>query len=171
MILLRYAGIKENDIVDGEGVCVSFWVQGCCHRCDGCHNPDTWDINGGLELPNTYIDDIIKLLSKNEIHRNLSILGGEPCLHSNVSIVLPLVKKVHTEANNVKIYLWSGYTYEQLLDRDDTKELLQYIDVLVDGKFELAHRDITLKFRGSPNQRVIDVKQSLQSNRVVLYCE
>ena len=171
MIVLRYAGIKENDIVDGEGVCVSFWLQGCCHRCDGCHNPDTWGINGGLELPNTYIDDIIKLLSKNGIHRNLSILGGEPCLPSNVSIVLPLLKKVRTALHSIKIYLWSGYTYEQLLDRDDAKELLQYIDVLIDGKFELAHRDITLRFRGSPNQRVIDVKQSLQSNRVVLYCE
>lgn len=170
-MLLRYAGIKENDIVDGEGVCVSFWLQGCCHMCNGCHNPDTWDIDGGLELPSTYIDDIITLLPKNEIHRNLSILGGEPCLPSNVSIVLPLLKKVRTALPSVKIYLWSGYTYEQLLDRDDTKELLQYIDVLIDGKFELEHRDITLKFRGSPNQRVIDVKQSLQNNRVVLYCE
>lgn len=168
---MRYAGLKENDIVDGEGVCVSFWLQGCCHMCNGCHNPDTWDVNGGLELPNTYIDDIITLLSKNGIHRNLSILGGEPCLPSNVSIVLPLLKKVRTALHSVKIYLWSGYTYEQLLGRDDTKELLQYIDVLIDGKFELAHRDITLKFRGSPNQRVIDVKQSLQDNRVVLYCE
>lgn len=168
---MRYAGLKENDIVDGEGVCVSFWLQGCCHMCNGCHNPDTWDVNGGLELTNTYIDDIIDLLSKNGIHRNLSILGGEPCLPSNVSIVLPLLKKVRTALHSVKIYLWSGYTYEQLLGRDDTKELLQYIDVLIDGKFELAHRDITLKFRGSPNQRVIDVKQSLQDNRVVLYCE
>lgn len=168
---MRYAGLKENDIVDGEGVCVSFWLQGCCHMCKGCHNHDTWDLNGGLELPNTYIDDIIDLLSKNGIHRNLSILGGEPCLPSNVSIVLPLLKKVRTALNSVKIYLWSGYTYEQLLDRDDTKELLQYVDVLIDGKFELEHRDITLKFRGSPNQRVIDVKQSLQDNRVVLYCE
>lgn len=168
---MRYAGLKENDIVDGEGVCVSFWLQGCCHMCKGCHNPDTWDLSGGLELPNTYIDDIINLLSKNGIHRNLSILGGEPCLPSNVSIVLPLLKKVRTALHSVKIYLWSGYTYEQLLGRDDTKELLQYIDVLIDGKFELAHRDITLKFRGSPNQRVIDVKQSLQDNRVVLYCE
>lgn len=168
---MRYAGLKENDIVDGEGVCVSFWLQGCCHMCEGCHNPDTWDLNGGLELPNTYIDDIIDLLSKNGIHRNLSILGGEPCLPSNVSIVLPLLKKVLTALHSVKIYLWSGYTYEQLLGRDDTKELLQYVDVLIDGKFELAHRDITLRFRGSPNQRVIDVKHSLQNNRVVLYCE
>lgn len=169
---MRYAGIKENDIVDGEGVCVSFWVQGCEHFCAGCHNPDTWDINGGLELPNTYIDDIIKLLSKNGILRNLSILGGEPCLPSNVSIVLPLLKKVHTEAKFSKIYLWSGYTFEELMGRDDTRELLQYVDVLVDGKFELAHRDITLKFRGSPNQRVIDVQKSLLFNIVVLYqCE
>lgn len=166
---MRYAGIKENDIVDGEGVCVSFWVQGCEHFCAGCHNPDTWDINGGLELPNTYIDDIIKLLSKNGIQRNLSILGGEPCLPSNVSIVLPLLKKVHTEAKFSKIYLWSGYTFEELMGRDDTRELLQYVDVLVDGKFELAHRDITLKFRGSPNQRVIDVQKSLLYNIVVLY--
>lgn len=166
---MRYAGIKENDIVDGEGVCVSFWVQGCEHHCLGCHNPDTWDINGGLELPNTYIDDIIKLLSKNGIQRNLSILGGEPCLPSNVSIVLPLLKKVHTEAKFSKIYLWSGYTFEELISRDDTRELLQYVDVLIDGKFELAHRDITLKFRGSPNQRVIDVQKSLLYNTVVLY--
>lgn len=166
---MRYAGIKENDIVDGEGVCVSFWVQGCEHFCAGCHNPDTWDINGGLELPNTYIDDIIKLLSKNGIQRNLSILGGEPCLPSNVSIVLPLLKKVHTEAKFSKIYLCSGYTFEELMERDDTRELLQYVDVLVDGKFELAHRDITLKFRGSPNQRVIDVQKSLLYNIVVLY--
>lgn len=166
---MRYAGIKENDIVDGEGVCVSFWVQGCEHFCAGCHNPDTWDINGGLELPNTYIDDIIKLLSKNGIKRNLSILGGEPCLPSNVSIVLPLLKKVHTEAKFSKIYLWSGYTFEELIGRDDTRELLQYVDVLIDGKFELAHRDITLKFRGSPNQRVIDVQKSLLYNIVVLY--
>ena len=166
---MRYAGIKENDIVDGEGVCVSFWVQGCEHFCAGCHNPDTWDINGGLELPNTYIDDIIKLLSKNGIKRNLSILGGEPCLPSNVSIVLPLLKKVHTEAKFSKIYLWSGYTFEELISRDDTRELLQYVDVLIDGKFELAHRDITLKFRGSPNQRVIDVQKSLLYNSIVLY--
>ena len=166
---MRYAGIKENDIVDGEGVCVSFWVQGCEHHCLGCHNPDTWDINGGLELPNTYIDDIIKLLSKNGIQRNLSILGGEPCLPSNVSIVLPLLKKVHTEAKFSKIYLWSGYTFEELISRDDTRELLQYVDVLIDGKFGLAHRDITLKFRGSPNQRVIDVQKSLLYNTVVLY--
>lgn len=166
---MRYAGIKENDIVDGEGVCVSFWVQGCEHHCLGCHNPDTWDRNGGLELPNTYIDDIIKLLSKNGIQRNLSILGGEPCLPSNVSIVLPLLKKVHTEAKFSKIYLWSGYTFEELMQRDDTRELLQYVDVLIDGKFDLAHRDITLKFRGSPNQRVIDVQKSLLYNKVVLY--
>lgn len=167
---MRYAGLKENDIVDGEGVCVSFWLQGCCHMCNGCHNPDTWDLDGGLELPNTYIDDIIDLLSKNGIHRNLSILGGEPCLPSNVSIVLPLLKKVRTALHSVKIYLWSGYTYEQLLGRDDTKELLQYVDVLIDGKFELAHRDITLRFRGSPNQRVIDVQKSLSDGKVVLYC-
>lgn len=169
---LRYAGLKENDIVDGEGVCVSFWVQGCCHwhRCVGCHNPSTWDINGGLELPNTYIDDIISLLSKNGIQRNLSILGGEPCLDNNVSIVLPLLKKVHTEAKFSKIYLWSGFTFEELLQRDNTKELLHYVDVLIDGKFELEHRDITLRFRGSPNQRVIDVQKSLSDGKVVLYC-
>jgi len=155
---LRYAGIKENDIVDGEGVCVSFWVQGCEHFCAGCHNPDTWDINGGLELPNTYIDDIIKLLSKNGIQRNLSILGGEPCLPSNVSIVLPLLKKVHTEAKFSKIYLWSGYTFEELMGRDDTRELLQYVDVLVDGKFVDSLKDPSLKFRGSSNQNIYKIK-------------
>lgn len=86
-------------------VFVFLWLQGCCHMCNGCHNPDTWDVNGGLELPNTYIDDIIDLLSKNGIHRNLSILGGEPCLPSNVSIVLPLLKKF------VQRYIALKYTY------------------------------------------------------------
>ena len=108
-------------------------------------------------------------MSKNGIQRNLSILGGEPCLDSNVSIVLPLLRKVRTEAKFSKIYLWSGFTFEELLQRDNTKELLHYVDVLIDGKFELEHRDITLKFRGSPNQRVIDVQKSLSSGKVVLY--
>ena len=83
--------------------------------------------------------------------------------------MLPLLKKVHTEAKFSKIYLWSGYTFEELMQRDDTRELLQYVDVLIDGKFDLAHRDITLRFRGSPNQRVIDVQKSLLYNTVVLY--
>lgn len=96
-------------------------------------------------------------------------MGGEPCLDSNVSIVLPLLRKVRTEAKFSKIYLWSGFTFEELLQRDNTKELLHYVDVLIDGRFELEHRDITLKFRGSPNQRVIDVQKSLSSGKVVLY--
>lgn len=167
---LRYAGIKPNDTVDGVGITVSFWVQGCEHFCRGCHNPHTWDINGGLELPNNYIEHIIELLIKNGIKRNLSILGGEPMLEHNVSIVDNLVKAVRQQLPDTKIFLWTGYTYEELVARKNsiTNSILNTIDILIDGKFELDKRDITLWLRGSPNQRVIDMNETKKQNKIIL---
>lgn len=167
---LRYAGIKPNDTVDGVGITVSFWVQSCPHRCRGCHNPDTWTEDGGMLLPENYIEHIIELLTKNGIKRNLSILGGEPMYKNNLLIVNNLVKAVSEQLPDIKIFLWTGYTYEELLARTDasTHSILRNTDVLIDGKFDLAHRDITLWLKGSPNQRVIDIQQSRLHNKIIL---
>lgn len=167
---LRYAGIKPNDTVDGVGITVSFWTQGCEHKCPGCHNPGTWDEDGGILLPENYIEYVLELLTKNGIKRNLSILGGEPMYKHNLHIVNNLVHAVRNKLPDVKIFLWTGYTYEELLARTGilTRSVLRNIDVLIDGKFELEHRDITLWLRGSPNQRVIDIQQSRLHNKIIL---
>lgn len=166
---MRYAGIKENDIVDGEGICVSFWVQGCHHLCEGCHNPTTWSFTGGMELPVTYKEDTYELLQKNGIPRNLSVLGGEPLCEENVGIVYDLIKYVKDRDKSRKVYVWTGYMYDEI--KRKYPHVLTYIDVLIDGKFELSKRDITLFLRGSSNQRVIDVQKSIKENKVVIYHE
>lgn len=167
---MKYAMIKPNDIVDGIGICVSFWVQGCCHYCDGCHNKETWDRDGGIDLPPSYIEDIIQLLQKNGVKRNLSILGGEPLTEYNVHIVYMLVKMIKKALPDTKIFLWTGFTFEKLLHSKNSYivSLIRLLDVLIDGKFELENRDITLWLRGSPNQRVIDVQASLKSGETCL---
>lgn len=157
----RYAGVMPNDTVDClQGICVSFWTQGCPHHCMGCHNPETWSRDGGYILPENYIERVIELLGENGINRALSILGGEPMAEYNIPIILPLVRKVKEESPETTIYLWSGYTYEDLLERPDAADVLSYVDILIDGPFVLENRDITLPLRGSPNQRVVDVQRS-----------
>ena len=169
-MIMRYAGVRSNDTVDClDGVCVSLWLQGCPHHCEGCHNPETWDVNGGYDLPSDYIDRILVLLRKNGIHRDLSILGGEPMTDGNLDIILPLLKRVKSVYPDTKIYLWSGYTYETLIKRPKAFQAISLDDVLIDGRFDLSHRDITLPLRGSPNQRVIDIPATLASGKVVLW--
>lgn len=159
METIRLAGVTANDVIDGEGVCVSVWLQGCPHRCKGCHNPEAWDFEGGtLYNQDMVIFEILKLIEENNIKRNLSILGGEPLCPENADFVLYLTKVVKNVHPEIKIFCWTGYNIEEL----DTK-YLKYIDTLIDGKFELDKRDITLKFRGSMNQRIINVKDYLQS--------
>ncbi len=151
MKTIRIADIKPNDVVDGEGICVSVWLQGCPHHCKGCHNPETWNFDGGIEYEqDMLIFQIIKLLKKNNIKRDLSILGGEPLCPENREFTRSLAKAVKEEYNNIKIYCWTGYTLEQL-----DNQYLEDIDILIDGPFVLENRDITLKFRGSPNQRIL----------------
>ena len=151
MKTIRIADIKPNDVVDGEGICVSVWLQGCPHHCKGCHNPETWNFNGGIEYEqDMLIFQIIKLLKKNNIKRDLSILGGEPLCPENREFTKNLAKTVKKEYNDIKIYCWTGYTLEQL-----DNQYLEDIDILIDGPFVLENRDITLKFRGSPNQRIL----------------
>lgn len=156
---MRYAGILENDFVNGQDVCVSFWCQGCPLHCPGCHNPQTWSFEDGLEAKEEdLIDHILELLTANDIQRNLSILGGEPMCEQNVEFVDLLIYWVKKIYPNTKIYLWSGYTLEQLqvmakLNKN-IYNVLNNIDMLAAGPFMLAERDITLPYVGSRNQKV-----------------
>lgn len=155
----RYAKIKYNDIVDGEGICVSFWTQGCPFRCPGCHNPDTWDFNGGVEVPSDIKGQIIKALSANGVQRNFSVLGGEPLCEENLDLVHSLIMAVRIAYQKIKIFVWSGFVIENLKKQAETNEkmadILKNIDVLIDGPFIQEQRDITLKLCGSSNQRVL----------------
>ena len=152
---MKYAGIIENDVVNGEGVCLSYWTQGCPHKCDGCHNPETWNFNGGKEdSKEKILNKILTLLNKNNIHRNLSILGGEPLCDENIDFTMEILKQVKQRYPNIKTFVWTGYTYEELckLYKDI---IFDNIDVLIDGKYDKNQRDITLKLRGSKNQRIL----------------
>lgn len=165
---MRYTDIKPNDAINGVGISVSLWVQGCPHHCKGCFNQETWDFNGGKEFGYDELNFIIKSLKKNEINRNFSILGGEPLCPENINFVRDLIKIVKFSSPNSKIFVWSGYTYEKLIEKYP-KWWLEDIDVLIDGKFEIDKKDLTLKLRGSTNQRVIDVQESLRENTIVLF--
>lgn len=165
--LVRYAGLDKNDIVNGKGFCVSFWTQYCPHRCKGCHNPETWSKDGGILIEyNDLLQEIIEAIKSNNVIRNFSILGGEPLCNENISLVSNLIKDIKQIYPNILIYCWTGYRFEDLMQK--YKNVLQYIDVLIDGKFVLEQRDITLKLRGSSNQRVIDCKKSLAENKIIL---
>lgn len=154
---MKYAGLMENDIVDGEGVCVSLWTQGCPHHCPGCHNPETWDFEGGYEVPEDIRGKIVKAISANGITRNFSVLGGEPLCEENLDFVLSIITAVRTAYPNIKIYIWSGYTFKKLIDKQDPRiiNILKQSNVLIDGPYEESLRDITLPLRGSSNQNII----------------
>lgn len=152
---MRYAAIENNDYINGEGMCVSFWVQGCPHKCEGCHNPEAWSFEGGQELPNDYKGNIIKVISANGITRNFSVLGGEPLCPENLDLTLSTISAVRAAYPNIKIFLWTGYCLEDIKENPVVKEILEQINVLIDGPFIQEQRDITLKLRGSKNQRIL----------------
>ena len=153
----RYAGLIENDFANGKGVCVSFWTQGCPHHCKGCHNPETWNFDGGNPLPSDIKGQIIKAICANGINRNFSVLGGEPLCLENLEIVEDIVAGVRTAFPHIKIFLWTGYTLEELKAQKNQhiENILSYIDVLIDGTFIQEKKDLTLELRGSSNQRIL----------------
>lgn len=164
--MARISEIKKNDVVNGVGITVSVWFQGCPHRCKGCFNPETWNFSGGREFT---IEDINKIVAYSEeygINRDLAILGGESLCDQNIEGTIHLCKSFKEKYPHKKIYLWTGYTYETL--NDTQKRVLPYLDILVDGRFEKSLKDISLKLRGSKNQRVINVKESLKNNKITL---
>lgn len=155
---MNYSDIKPNDSINGEGVCVSLFVSGCTHYCKGCFNKDTWDFNYGKNFTNKNMDYILECIDKNEIMRNFSVLGGEPLHEKNIDTVLYICDEVKKEFPNIKIYVWTGYLYEDLISKYG-KDIFKNIDILIDGKFEEDKKDLSLKLRGSSNQRIINLKE------------
>ena len=156
---MRYSGLILNDITAAPGLCVSFFTQGCPHHCPGCHNPGTWAFDGGKEFTNDTLHKILEGLIAQGITRNLCIMGGEPLCEANAFLVNLILQEVRHKLPEVKIYIWSGYTYEELLRSGDShvKSCLELADVLIDGPYIEAERDLTLEMRGSRNQRIIDL--------------
>ena len=171
---MYYGNLKGTDIANGEGVRVTLFVSGCTHHCKNCFNPETWDFCYGKPFTKEVEDEVIKLLEPDYI-QGLTLLGGEPMEPKNQEALLPLVKRVREVYGNKKnIWCYTGYT----LDRDllgesrakceHTRELLENLDVLVDGPFIENLKNLTLKFRGSSNQRIINVPETLKTNNIVL---
>lgn len=172
---MKYATIKTVDIANGTGVRVSLFVSGCTHRCPECFNEIAWDFNYGQEFNQETIDLILKALEPSHI-AGLTLLGGEPMELVNQEGLLPLLQQVQKMYPDKDIWCYTGYLYEDLLSGGKvhgpySDEILSYLDILVDGPFILAQKNIRLKFRGSENQRIIDVKRTNQSRQIVLWDE
>ena len=156
------------DITNGLGVGCSLFVQGCPFHCRGCFNPGTWDFDGGKEWTNAVEDKFIELVNRPYIKR-VSILGGEPLADQNINCVSHIIQRIKDELPNKTIWIYSGFKFENMdLDRLDVVSKCSY---LVDGQFEIDKQDLNLPFRGSLNQRIIDIQNTLNSNKIQFYKE
>ncbi len=161
---MRYNLIRKMDISNGPGVRVSIFMQGCHFHCKNCFNPETWNFEGGKEFNDNTINKVLELCNKDEV-KGLSILGGEPMHPNNIEGTTRLAKAFKEKYPDKDIWVWSGFRFDE--DLKD-KEVLNYIDVLVDGTYKDELHNPTLKWKGSSNQRVIDVQKSLKNNEIVL---
>lgn len=171
---MNYATIKKYDVANGPGVRVSLFVSGCTHHCPGCFNPETWDFNYGNPFDSDVMNEIIKALEPSYI-RGFTLLGGEPFEYKNQQGVLPLLREIKNRFPHKDIWCFTGYDFEKDILGDmvkkwpETSEMLSYIDVLVDGEFMESLKNLSLRFRGSSNQRLIRVQESLKTDSVVLW--
>lgn len=153
---MRYAGIIKNDFSAAPGISVTFFTQGCPHRCEGCHNSETWDFEGGEEVTHDTILDVIEAITANGLHRNLCIMGGEPLCSENQFLTNLIINSVKEKLPDTKIYLWTGYCLEDLdLNNNRIKSILEQVDCLIDGPYDKTKRDVSLFMRGSSNQRIL----------------
>ncbi len=162
---MRYNLIRKMDISNGPGVRASIFMQGCAFHCKNCFNPETWNFEGGKEFNDDTIKEVLDICGQNHI-KGLSILGGEPMHPNNIEGTTKLAKAFKEKYPNKTIWAWSGFKFDEDLKG---KEVLNYLDVLVDGQYKDELHDFRLKWRGSSNQRVIDVQKSLEENKVVLF--
>lgn len=174
---MNYGEIKKNDIANGIGVRTSLFVSGCRHHCKDCFNSQTWDFSFGNAFTEQTMIEILEACEPDWIN-GLSLLGGEPFEPENQRVLLPFLVMFKEKFPQKDIWCYSGFTFEEITGKvksraktDISAEMLSLIDVLVDGRFEQELKDISLKFRGSSNQRVIDVKKTLSEKRIVLYLE
>lgn len=169
---MNYAEIKNLDIANGPGLRVSLFVSGCTHHCKGCFNPESWDFNYGQPFTEATEEELLSLL-ENEHIRGLSLLGGEPFEPANQAVLAPFLQRVKTKFPHKDVWCYSGYNFEQdmltgnLGPWEITEQMLNCIDVLVDGEFVIELKNPNLRFRGSANQRVILVQESLKEDRIV----
>lgn len=162
------ADLQTDSIVDGPGLRAVLWTQGCSHHCKGCQNPQTWDFNGGgLVL----IKDVLFEIDKLKYHSGLTLSGGDPLFQ--VEACYEIIK--FAKKKGLDIWVYTGFTYEEIIDMSRTKpiykDFLKYVDILVDGRFILEERDLSLLFRGSKNQRLIDVQETLKKDQISLFDE
>lgn len=163
---INYGNIKYCNASDGPGVRVSIYFSGCNVHCPGCHNEIAWDFNYGNKFTNKTLDEVVANL-KQSFYTGLSILGGEPLDPRNRKDVFHIIEEVHNRTHK-SIWLWTSYTFEELLEKEIIPiNILKMIDVIVDGKFIMDKRDIRLFYRGSSNQRVIDVQKSLEEQKII----
>ena len=165
---MNYIKITKNDIANGEGVRVTLWLSGCSHNCKGCHNPQTHNPNNGILFDEKAETEIFQELNKPYVS-GLTLSGGDPLHENNLQDVLNLVNKIHLLLPEKTIWLYSGFTWEQCMTHDTRKEIICKCDVMIDGKYEDKLRNITLRWRGSSNQKVIDIQNSLKKGEKVLY--
>lgn len=162
---MRYNKIRKMDISNGPGIRVSIFVQGCTFNCKDCFNPETHNFEGGKEFCDETMQKLMELCGKDYIS-GLSILGGEPLHPNNIATTKEIAYRFHNTYKNKNLWLWSGFQFEDILKMEDSN-ILDVVDVLVDGQFKTYYKDYSLKWRGSSNQRVIDVKKSLDEKRVI----
>jgi anaerobic ribonucleoside-triphosphate reductase activating protein len=150
--MIRVSGIIFDSIVDGEGLRTVLFVQGCKRHCEGCHNPETWDLNGGTLMS---VNEISKIILDNSYNDGLTISGGEPMLQKES--LMELIRLIHSEKKKYNIWMYTGYKYEEIMN----EEIIKNVNVVVDGEFILEERDLSLLFRGSKNQRIIDIEECM----------
>lgn len=160
---MKYAGIIKNDLTGADGLQFTFFTQGCPHHCPKCQNPETWDFNKGKEFTPEVMNEIISGISANGIQRQLGIQGGEPLCDENLFLTTLVIQEVRKAYPNIKIFVWTGYTYEDLIKKNDShlNYIFDNIDYLIDGPYIESLRDITLHLRGSSNQRIINLRKNM----------
>lgn len=161
---MRYHNITKDDMLNGDGLRVVLWVAGCSHCCKDCQNPITWDPNGGLEFDEEAKQEIFAELDKDYVS-GITFSGGDPLHICNVYDVTALAEEIREKYPNKTIWLYTGSTWEEI----ENSKIVQFVDVLVDGEFEVDKKDVNLHWKGSSNQRVIDVQETLRKNEVILH--
>lgn len=159
---MKYAAIELNDTANAPGICVSIWLQGCPHHCKGCFNPETWDFSGGKPFGINEMNSILQGISANGILRNLCILGGEPLCEENLFTTAYILRSVREQYDNsIEIYLWTGYTFQELKERNSNaiNGILEDLDYLIDGRFIEELKNPNLELRGSSNQTIHCLKK------------
>lgn len=167
---MNYSGIKYADMINGIGIRVSLFVSGCNHKCKNCFNMETWNPKYGKKFTEKEENEIIDFFKKyGKTIKGLSLLGGDPTYQTNIIPLISFLKRFKNELPDKDIWIWSGFTWEEIMLDIKKKELIELCDVLIDGKYEENLKNLNLKWRGSSNQRVIDIKKTLENKKIVLF--